>query len=63
VGSPMKLSKEVKKKLDKMVKKIVQAYKPEKIILFGSYAYGDPNRDSDLDLLIIKETDEIPFPR
>jgi predicted nucleotidyltransferase len=31
---------------------------PEKIILFGSYAYGNPTEDSDIDLLIIKETDK-----
>jgi uncharacterized protein len=28
---------------------------PEKIILFGSYAYGTPNEDSDIDILIIKD--------
>ncbi len=27
---------------------------PEKIILFGSYAYGTPNKDSDLDIMIIQ---------
>ncbi len=31
-------------------------YAPQKIILFGSYAYGTPQPDSDIDLLIIKET-------
>ena len=30
--------------------------KPEKIILFGSYAYGAPNPHSDVDLLIIMKT-------
>jgi len=33
---------------------------PDKIILFGSYATGNPNENSDLDLFVIKETD---FPR
>jgi predicted nucleotidyltransferase len=28
---------------------------PEKIILFGSYAYGTPHKDSDLDIMVIKE--------
>lgn len=28
---------------------------PEKIILFGSYAYGVPNEDSDLDICIVKK--------
>jgi predicted nucleotidyltransferase len=35
-----------------------KSYDPEKIILYGSYAYGNPTSDSDIDLLIIKDTDE-----
>ena len=31
-------------------------YSPEKVILFGSYANGVPGPDSDIDLLIVKET-------
>lgn len=38
--------------------KLLTRYSPQKVILFGSYAYGDPTPDSDLDLLIIKETSE-----
>ncbi len=45
-----------KKEIDEVVKRIVENYKPEKIILFGSYAYGNPSEDSDLDLLIIKDS-------
>lgn len=40
--------------LSKVVRRIVEEYKPERIILFGSYAWGKPTRDSDFDLLIIK---------
>ena len=29
--------------------------KPDKIILFGSYAYGEPNEESDMDLFLIKD--------
>jgi len=36
---------------------IIAQYKPEKIILFGSYAYGNPGTDSDVDLLVIMEFD------
>lgn len=36
--------------------KLVAGYSPEKVILFGSYAYGHPGPDSDIDLLIIKDT-------
>ena len=32
---------------------IARAFRPEKIILFGSYAYGRPHRDSDVDVLVI----------
>ena len=34
--------------------------KPEKIILFGSYAYGDPSDDSDLDILVVTGDNFIP---
>ena len=34
--------------------------KPEKIILFGSYAYGKPNEDSDIDLYIVTNDDFMP---
>ncbi|MBI4504404.1 MAG: nucleotidyltransferase domain-containing protein [Chloroflexi bacterium] len=46
--------------LDEIVRRIVAAYAPQKILLFGSHAYGQPDEDSDIDLLIIKETSE-PF--
>ncbi len=42
--------------LDRITEKIKREYQPEKIILFGSHAYGKPTRDSDIDLFIIKET-------
>lgn len=44
--------------IDYIVEKIVQQIQPEKIILFGSYARGDFERDSDLDLFIIKDGKE-----
>jgi uncharacterized protein len=43
--------------------RIVEYYQPEKIILFRSYALGNANDNSDLDLLLIKETDELPINR
>jgi len=33
---------------------------PEKIILFGSYAYGVPNEDSDIDIMVITSDEKIP---
>jgi predicted nucleotidyltransferase len=32
---------------------VAERFKPDKIILFGSYAYGTPNRDSDVDILVV----------
>jgi len=34
---------------------LVEQFHPEQVILFGSYAYGEPTRDSDVDLLVVKE--------
>jgi uncharacterized protein len=36
------------------------AIQPEKIILFGSYAYGEPNSNSDLDILVVTGDEIIP---
>ncbi|MEW5693237.1 MAG: nucleotidyltransferase domain-containing protein [Candidatus Hydrogenedentota bacterium] len=44
--------------IQRLVKKIRQKYRPKKIILFGSYAYGNPTEESDIDLFIIKETNK-----
>ncbi|MEW5766294.1 MAG: nucleotidyltransferase domain-containing protein [bacterium] len=44
--------------IDYIVAKIIREIQPEKIILFGSYARGDFNQDSDIDLFIIKESKE-----
>ena len=33
--------------------KLIETYKPHAIYIFGSYAWGTPNEDSDLDVLII----------
>jgi predicted nucleotidyltransferase len=59
----MGTSRQVKKIIHQIVEKLENNYKPQKILLFGSYAYGDPTEDSDLDLLIIKDTDKSPIDR
>jgi predicted nucleotidyltransferase len=41
-----------------MAEKIQRQYRPDKIILFGSYAWGKPDKHSDIDLFIIKKTKE-----
>ncbi len=49
---------ESKKLILRVAKRIAEQYEPKKIILYGSYAYGEPTQDSDVDLLIIKNTDK-----
>ena len=44
------------KEIKRIVKQIAEKYKPEKIILFGSFAYGKPKASSDVDLLVIKNS-------
>jgi len=51
-------SQQARDVIQQIVEKLVSEYAPQKVILFGSYAYGDPTPDSDIDLLIIKETPE-----
>jgi len=45
-----------KKLQNEIVDRIVNAIHPLKIILFGSYAYGNPAPDSDVDLVVVTET-------
>lgn len=45
--------------LDQLIRDLVARYQPERVILFGSRARGDAARaSSDIDLLIVKETDQ-----
>ena len=44
---------EIKQELDDITKIITKTVPVEAIYLFGSYAYGTPNKDSDLDLYIV----------
>src|SRR5437867_11139668 len=37
----------------RFARRIAERFQPEKIILFGSYAYGTPHNESDVDLLVI----------
>lgn len=43
-------------KIEEVKNRIVENFNPEKIILFGSYAKGKPDKGSDLDLLIIADS-------
>jgi predicted nucleotidyltransferase len=37
----------------RFVRQVAEKFQPDKIILFGSYAYGTPHEDSDVDILVI----------
>ena len=47
--------------LSEMVSKIVKHFHPEKIILFGSRAWGEPTKESDLDILVVMDVDGSPI--
>jgi len=49
--------------LEEIVDQLIRDYRPQQIILFGSLASGEAREESDIDLLIIKETGETPLER
>jgi predicted nucleotidyltransferase len=50
-------AEEIERAIQEMVRRIVEGFDPEKIILFGSQARGDAGPDSDVDLLVVMPTD------
>jgi len=52
------MAKYKEKEIQKITDQIKEKYQPEKIILFGSFAYGKPSASSDVDLVVIKKTNE-----
>jgi len=57
------MKSQVEDKLQEVTKRIVEAFNPQRIIVFGSHAYGQPTPDSDVDLLIVMESSERPATR
>jgi predicted nucleotidyltransferase len=53
----------VAERLPEVVERIAEVLKPDKVVLFGSYAYGRPTPDSDVDLLVVMETTAPPVER
>lgn len=43
--------------MEEIIRRIVESAQPEKIVLFGSHAYGRPHEGSDLDILVVMESD------
>jgi predicted nucleotidyltransferase len=56
-GQRAKISR---REIEAVIRRIAEKFDPEQIILFGSYAYGKPNQYSDVDLLIVMQTQERP---
>ena len=49
-------------KIQEATQRLVETYNPVAIYLFGSYAWGEPNEDSDLDLMVIlPDEDKVIF--
>lgn len=48
---------DVQAQIQKVCKQIVDRFRPQKVILFGSYAWGTPNYHSDIDLLVVMPYD------
>lgn len=44
--------------IEQIVQRIENHFDPDKIILFGSYAYGQPGYNSDIDILVIKDLEK-----
>jgi uncharacterized protein len=47
--------------LDSITEKLIEEFNPEKIILFGSHAWGTPTDDSDLDICVIVSNSDEPL--
>jgi predicted nucleotidyltransferase len=59
----MKGTPQARQDLERLLHKLIAGYSPQRVFLFGSHAYGEPDQHSDLDLLIVKETNKTPFQR
>lgn len=46
--------------LQEIVQRLVDEFHPERIILFGSHAWGTPTNDSDIDLLVVVHDSSLP---
>jgi predicted nucleotidyltransferase len=53
----VKLDGEISEEVKRLVHRLIEDYKPQKMVLFGSLARGDYHEGSDIDLMLIKDTD------
>ena len=46
--------------LQEITRRLVDEFQPEEIVMFGSHAWGKPDTDSDLDLLVVVSHSDLP---
>lgn len=51
------IQQSVQRDIERMVRRIVSKFQPERVILFGSHARGEAGPDSDVDLLVVMPVD------
>ena len=51
------------KSIEEIKTRLVERYNPDRIILFGSHSTGKPQEESDIDLLVLKDTKDRPIDR
>jgi predicted nucleotidyltransferase len=51
---------ELSDELRDRIRESLKALRPEKVIVFGSYAHGGADRDSDIDLIVVLDSDGVP---
>ncbi len=61
--NPASLREQYQREIARVVTILQEHYAPDKVILFGSCGRGDFSEDSDIDLLIVKETSKRPLDR
>ena len=49
-----------RQRINAFVKRMVDEFHPRRVVLFGSYAYGEPTADSDVDLLVVMPHQDPP---
>lgn len=59
----METSQDFKTTLDSIIDKLAREYQPRQVILYGSRVRGTPDQDSDIDLLIVKDSHLSPYKR
>jgi uncharacterized protein len=57
IGKRYRLLMVNRRQIETFVKELVAQFQPERVILFGSYAYGKPTPDSDVDLMVVMPHD------